>query len=125
MKRSPLPVITNCDDCGACCTGQAALPVHLVGDGLRMEPVTPLPADLEAELRATLARFLAEGFPPDGSPCVWYDSASRRCKHYAHRPTICRDGIKPGDDACRGWRRSAGVDPQPRFRLLGGRLVPA
>lgn len=82
MKRVPLPTITNCDDCGACCTGQAALPINLVGEHFRMKPVTPLPQALADELRATAARFLADkSFPPDGSPCIWYDADTRRCKH--------------------------------------------
>jgi hypothetical protein len=29
-QRLALPVIASCDDCGACCTEQAALPVRLV-----------------------------------------------------------------------------------------------
>lgn len=110
MKRLQLPVVTNCDNCGACCTEQAALPIHLVGKHFRMEPVNPLPPELEAELLVTVEGFLKDGFPPNGSPCIWYDSETRRCRHYEHRPTLCRDEVKPGDDACLRWRRALGID---------------
>jgi len=101
MKRKPLPLIRDCRDCGACCEGQAALPIHLVGERFTMESVNPLPPELAQELRETTARFLADGFPPDGSPCIWYDAEAKRCKHYDYRPTVCRDEVKPGDEACR------------------------
>ena len=26
-----------------------------------------------------------------GLPCLWYDAATRRCRHHEHRPTTCRD----------------------------------
>lgn len=122
-KRTPLPMIRNCDQCGACCTGQAALPIHLVGDQFRMAPVSPLPPELAKELKDTVARFMKYGFPPDGSPCIWYDAEKKQCKHYEHRPTLCRDEVKPGDDGCRRWRRKVGIDPQVRYRLKNGRMV--
>lgn len=122
MKRIVLPTITDCSDCGACCTGQAALPIHLVNDNVSLESVTPLPPELAAELRAETERFLRDGFPPDGSPCIWYDAETKRCKHYEYRPVICRDEVQPGDDSCRRWRRSVGVNTQRRFVIQGGRL---
>ena len=123
MKRIELPQVKDCNDCGACCTGQAALPVHLVGEGFRMQPVKRLPPELAAELRAAVERFKAEGFPPDGSPCIWYDPETKQCKHYEHRPEVCRDEVKPGDEACHRWRRSVGIEPKARFVLKKGRLV--
>lgn len=39
-------------------------------------------------------------------PCLWYDEETKRCRHYEHRPEVCRDAIKPGDDACLQTRRS-------------------
>ncbi len=72
------------------------------------DPAT-LPALLLAELEGLRLKFLAEGFPPDGSPCVWYDAKTRRCRHYEHRPELCRDEVQPGDEACLRWRRLKGV----------------
>jgi Fe-S-cluster containining protein len=111
MKRTALPLITNCDSCGACCTGQAALPVHLVGTHFRSEAVSPLPESLQAELRAAIETFQRDGWPADGTPCMWYDAEKKQCKHYEHRPVLCRDEVKVGDEACRRWRRSMGIDP--------------
>lgn len=119
-----LPVVTNCDGCGACCTGQAALPVNMVGSTFRMPSCSPpLPPELEAELREAAERFEREGWPADGTPCIWYDAEARRCRHYEHRPTLCRDEVEPGDDACRRWRRASGVDPVRRYRLDRGRIT--
>lgn len=108
--RRPLPVIENCDGCGACCTEQAALPVHLVGTYFRLEPVAPLPPQLAVSLLQTVERFENEGWPNDGTPCIWYDEESRRCKHYDYRPTLCRDEVVPGDESCMNWRRHGGID---------------
>lgn len=68
----PLEVVTSCDGCGACCTEQAALPVHMVGPMACDKPVNPLPEELETELIAQLASFALGEFPPDGSPCIWW-----------------------------------------------------
>lgn len=108
----PLPIIADCSDCGACCTAQAALPVHLIVEWYRMDPCSPLPAELAAELRAAVERFGLEGWPADGTPCIWYDAAARRCRHYDHRPTLCREVVAPGDESCRRWRRSLGMDKE-------------
>jgi uncharacterized protein len=123
-KAVPLPVITNCDSCGACCTGQAALPIHMASTAhFPIDPVNPLPPKLDAELVETAERFTRDGFPPDGSACIWYDAEAKCCKHYEHRPTICRDEVKPGDEACRKWRRQTGVDPQQKWTIRGGKVV--
>lgn len=112
MRRMSLEVITSCMNppCGACCTGQAALPIHLVGEGFRMPSVSPLPEELQAELLVTVAGYIRDGaWPDDGSLCIWYDIQTRKCKHYEHRPELCRDGLQVGDESCRAWRRSVGM----------------
>lgn len=109
---SSLPVL-NCDGCGACCAEQAGLPASWY-----VAPSGPMggtasgkrvPAALLAELRATVAGWLAHGFPRDGTPCIWYDAGAKRCRHYEYRPDLCRDGVRVGDEACREWRRRKGV----------------
>ncbi|MBY0527329.1 MAG: YkgJ family cysteine cluster protein [Gemmataceae bacterium] len=123
MIRTPLPVV-SCDDCGACCTEQAALPTSLVGTAFRMPGVGPLPVELRAELLAAVERFRRDGWPADGTPCIWYDAAAKRCRHYEYRPTLCRDEVVPGDEACRRWRRLKGVGPRPpRYAMRNGRVV--
>jgi Fe-S-cluster containining protein len=123
MKRQPLPVVTNCNDCGACRREQAALPVSLVGEHVRMKSVTPLPEDLKAELLAAVERFQRDGWPADGTPCIWYDPETKRCRHYEHRPTLCRDAIQPGDRTCLRWRREYGIDPRMVYHMRRGRLI--
>ncbi len=123
MKRKTLPLVKSCDDCGACCTGQCALPIHLVNEHAGIEPVSPLPPELADELRETVARFQRDGWPDDGSPCIWYDAEKRQCKHYEHRPELCRDEVKVGDTACLKWRKAVGIDPNPKYRIVRGKIV--
>lgn len=47
-------------------------------------------------------RIAADAVP---IPCLWYDEETRRCKHYEHRPEVCRDSIVPGDPACLATRQ--------------------
>ena len=42
-------------------------------------------------------------------PCVWYDTASARCKHYDYRPQACRDFLI-GSDLSRLSRWDEGID---------------
>jgi Fe-S-cluster containining protein len=126
VKQTPLPVINSCDNCGACCTGQAALPIHLVSKNkdTRLDPVSPLPPELASELQAIIDGYMANNsWPDDGSPCIWYDADTRRCKHYTHRPILCRDAVKVGDESCRRWRRSTGVDSQHRYTISSGNII--
>jgi len=44
-------------------------------------------------------------------PCLWYDRQRKRCKHYEHRPGICREALQPGDESCRAWRNQYQVQP--------------
>lgn len=49
------------------------------------------------------------------TPCLWFDEATRQCKHYEHRPETCRDAIEPGDEACRATRARFRI-PLPEAR---------
>jgi|SRR5579859_1831184 len=122
-SRRPLPVVTSCRDCGACCTEQAALPLSWYLAAQPLGDPGAIPPELLAELRELLVRFRGEGFPPDRSPCIWYDAETRRCRHYDHRPAICREVVQVGDEVCRRWRRIKGIDGGRRYRIVGGRLT--
>lgn len=111
MKRT-LPMVESCDGCGACCTGQAALPVHLAGHTAGAFLVVALPDALRLELLATVDRFNRDGWPADDSACIWYDAATQRCRHYEYRPNVCRD-LAVGSDGCHRWRRALGIEPRP------------
>ena len=81
MTTTELPLIGTCDDCGACCLQQGHPPFR----GEEWNRVPP-------ELRAPLYEYLASREENDfGRPCIWLDLQTRRCRHYEHRPQICRD----------------------------------
>jgi Fe-S-cluster containining protein len=122
MSRQPLPLVTSCDQCGACCTGQAALPLSMVSRYAAVFVVNPLPEALAAELLELVAHFNAIGWPADDTPCIWYDAPTKRCRHYEYRPGICRD-LEIGSDACHRWRRQLGLEPRTVWTSRGGRLV--
>lgn len=120
VKRKPLPVVTNCDDCGACCTEQEALPVGWYLGNLG-DP-NSLPPELLAELKAMADEFMKTGWP-NGTACVWYDAETKRCKHYEHRPDTCREeNVVPGNDSCLRWRRIKGIDKTTKYEMRNGRV---
>jgi Fe-S-cluster containining protein len=122
MKRTALPLIKDCNDCGQCCHGQEALPVSWY-----LAPLHPqgdpaiLPPELRRELECMLAFFKLHGFPV-GTPCVWFDAEKKQCKHYEHRPELCKTELMPGDETCRRIRQKAGMDGAKKYRVVGGRL---
>lgn len=63
-----------------------------------------LPRAAEEELaeyyRAVTAGEVEDRTRGDDLPCLWYDAATGRCRHYEQRPEVCRDAIQPGDEAC-------------------------
>lgn len=94
-----LPIVESCDHCGACCM-QAGHPPYI--DDERQW--------LDFELLALLNAYLATLEDDDiGRPCIWLDLETRRCRHYEHRPQVCRD-FQRGSDACRlvRWRYRIG-----------------
>jgi Fe-S-cluster containining protein len=129
--RRPLPMITEaeCRGCGACCrhVGHPMFHIDREGwfggtpghpvfyddyeDGIRK---AELPPELERELREYWARLFAEcrrgerPYADDlGEPCIWLEEDGT-CRHYAHRPSVCRDFEVGGDD-CRRFRRNQGI----------------
>lgn len=103
-----LPVLTpdTCDACGLCCEGIGS-PVlvyqsrpHEAGP----HPFRPpgLPQHLIDEIDAHFLG-LTRGQEPQAT-CLWYDPATRRCKHYEWRPMVCRE-YELGGKACLELRR--------------------
>jgi Fe-S-cluster containining protein len=43
------------------------------------------------------------------NPCLWLHVPSKRCRHYNHRPSICRN-FPLGGEECRFLRREQGLD---------------
>jgi Fe-S-cluster containining protein len=104
-------VITSCDDCGACCWHATSPPFRRVFDENgeayweRLKRERP---DLLAEMIADTRARREQGLPLHGTPCLWFDQESRRCRHYDLRPQSCREFAVGGTD-CLDARRRAGI----------------
>ena len=118
-KPPELPVIGSCDGCGACCQVVTSPPFYRVFDESgedaweRLKRERP---DLLTELLADSRARRAQGGPFYGTPCLWYDPQTRRCRHYDLRPHACR-AFERGSPDCHDARRRAGV-PVPRGATL-------
>ena len=94
-----LPVIENCDNCGACC---------------RRTPVPPFQPGEESVWQVTSEQWqpvldrIAADQQFDDIPCVWFDEDETRCLHYNQRPQACRD-FEIGSTLCRLSRYDAGL----------------
>lgn len=123
VSKLSLPVV-DCEGCGACCLEMGSPPGFVLfypppgktvylgtlesEDGLLWQA---LPQPLKDELAAYYAQMRAGGEDRDGEPCLWFDEATRQCRHYEHRPRVCRD-FKVGCDGCLAWRSQYGIDPE-------------
>lgn len=106
-----LPVVDSCDACGDCCTVVCLPPFVRVFDGEGEEAWERLRwdrPDLLAELLAVERERRVTGAPTFGSPCLWFDPETRRCRYHGLRPRACREFAVGGLD-CRDARRRAGV----------------
>lgn len=88
-----------CAGCGKCCDTQGTPPfTGFDGD-------SP-PPELEWDIDEHTDRY------DRGLPCLWYDTELKRCKHYEHRPQVCRT-FTPGEPACNSWRVELGLPRLP------------
>lgn len=85
----------DCSGCGRCCETQSYPPFHDYEQPF-------IPADLRAEIDASIDADIAAGFIEE-KPCLWFDLATRQCKHYDDRPDVCHDFVV-GSDGCLCWR---------------------
>lgn len=90
-----LPVL-SCDGCGLCCSTQGTPPfTYLEGD-------SP-PHNLKWDILEHADRY------DQSLPCIWYDTETKRCVHYEHRPEACRTAVVPGDEYCLEFRKKGGL----------------
>ena len=85
----------DCTNFGACCREMVQPPMDLtdrfnVPDYLLRE-IT----HFNAMVRDSL---------PEVYPCIWLDLVTMKCRHYEHRPAICRD-FQIGGDGCMTQRK--------------------
>jgi Fe-S-cluster containining protein len=107
----PLPLIDSCDGCGACCLVVTSPPFYHVFHEFGEQAWEQLQRDrpdLLAEIIADNEARRTNGGPFYGTPCLWFDPETRRCRHYEYRPLACREFERGGDD-CLDARRRAGI----------------
>ncbi len=109
---SGLPVINSCDGCGVCCLVVTHPPFYSVFGEFGEEAWERLKRerrDLILEIVVDHRACREEGRPLVGTPCLWYDQETRRCRNYDYRPLACREFDVGGED-CLDARRRAGLD---------------
>ncbi|MEX2139801.1 MAG: YkgJ family cysteine cluster protein [Pirellulales bacterium] len=79
--------IASCDGCGACCMEQGRPPY--TDDELRF-----VPYELLAPIHEYVSTLEDDDF---GQPCIWLDEETKQCRHYEHRPQVCRDFERGGE----------------------------
>ena len=92
-ERLPILAPTSCDGCGCCCQGIGS-PILLYRPypGLKgPHPFRPpgIPEVLIREIEDIFGGLMRGQEPQE--QCLWYDAATRRCRHYEWRPQVCRD----------------------------------
>jgi Fe-S-cluster containining protein len=121
-SANSLPVIESCEGCGACCRVVTSPPFRRVFDGDGEEAWERLRwdrPDLLAEILADARARKANGDASFGTPCLWFDAANARCRHYELRPRACMEFALGGLD-CHGARRRAGIEVRDSPGAEGG-----
>lgn len=103
MTGPQLLIVDNCNGCGACCQHMNTPPFY-----------SHVEEECPEELWAEILSYLdSPEWSDEDKPCLWYDAETRSCKHYEHRPTVCRDFIMGSGD-CHASRLARGVDTGKR-----------
>ena len=99
-----LPVLENCENCGACCQTVSAPPFRIDAERNELEE-RGVPEDLAKELMPVweVRLYISE------SPCLWFDERTQGCGHYELRPQACRD-FELNSPSCLAIREMYGVD---------------
>lgn len=115
MARVELPLA--CEGCGACCTAcgcppgaylyLAILPPHLWPQWVTDSPDVGLWQRTPEAARDEVRAYRRDDIRPNGKPCIWLDPDTRRCRHYEHRPTVCRRFERGSGECLRMLERSA------------------
>jgi Fe-S-cluster containining protein len=100
-----LPIVESCDGCGACCMAMNSPPFLGPTDPEYLE----LPDELRKDYDQRMDQREADGWP-EPVPCFWLDQETRKCKHYEHRPDVCRHALERSDEGCHGWRKEFGFE---------------
>lgn len=79
------------DGCGLCCAEQGTPP-------MLPDERAKLPPELLWDIHEHADRY------DRGLPCLWFDTTTKRCRHYEYRPQACREAVLPGDEHCNEFR---------------------
>ena len=105
MKKTMLPIATDCNGCGVCCLHMGYPAFILPNSEEQIEGEIywhALPLELRGELDSYVKAYRVEEGQLDG-PCFWLDLETMLCKHHEHRPRVCRE-FEIGSRLCRQWR---------------------
>jgi hypothetical protein len=108
-----LPPDVNCGNCnGACCRHMGYPPFW----AMYTEPEHAENSDPEwialmvthPELAMEARQGAIDHRGDQELPCIWLDLETNRCKHYKHRPQVCRD-FEERSDGCLDHRQRLGL----------------
>jgi Fe-S-cluster containining protein len=110
MTFDPGPPHT-CQGCGVCCEEQGMPPGYAIAALL-----TFLPRELRGELARHQREERRAGHTRHerGLPCIWHDAETGLCRHYEHRPPLCRE-LPIGGHSCLFWRERRRASLQVRL----------
>ncbi len=101
-----LSIISDCTTCGRCCEGLGIPPFDYDEND---EPFEDGIEDLEIpESALQEIRDATERKGWQFQPCCWFDTETRLCRHYEHRPSAC-EWFEPGNPSCQEILESAGL----------------
>lgn len=114
LVRKELPIVkpTSCQNCGACCGHMGYPPfVPMYEDPEHLTNSDPEWLELREshpELAAECLQGAKDRRGDKELPCLWLDPVTKGCRHYEHRPQVCRD-FEMGSEDCVGHRQLRGI----------------
>jgi len=98
-SKSKMAKEVTCDNCGLCC-------MHMIAPCFLPEAEKAVRPELLAMIR--LFRDSPRHDNQD-RPCIWLDLVTGKCRHYEHRPEVCRE-FEAGGSGCLAARKAFGID---------------
>lgn len=126
-KLEILPVVSGpCASCiGACCLGNMMMPLTN-REKRRLEKAGAVFKDPTPEELAKTGSFFRRPYSIMVGPCPNFDSETKACKDYDHRPQVC-GALVAGEEDCNAIREARGPEVIERVApvLLGMPTMPS